>query len=112
MTPEELRIWDAAMDDAYGQQRVVRYNTEVKKEPALSRVPRGCWRNLWLSPVGREPEREAFLLLAGCTMIDARRHWGARRWPCKDSAETAARRQTDAGEIPEYYLGAEFFPEK
>jgi len=39
MTEQDLKPWDAAYTDAYGPT----YST--KKAPALSRVPRGHWRN-------------------------------------------------------------------
>lgn len=90
--------------------------TKTKATPKLSRVPRGHWRNVIRFVPGRANwDRHTIVSAEHGDWLDEFHYLGARKWPCKDSAETAAQRGM-AARGPRYrsrhvWLGAEFFPE-
>lgn len=108
----DLTPWDKAYEDAYGPQRVASYKAEVKKVPALSRVPRGHWRNLWRYPPGRLSRFKEHLAKRGCTIRDEFHYFGYGKHPSREIAEQRAIKALAARpEAADVWIDAEFFPE-
>ena len=87
MTDAELTPFDRAYDDAYGPG----YSAKVEKKPELTRIRRGCWRNLWRDPRGRclvDPALEG--ARAEGRVPDAFHCWGKLRYVSREQAEQKA----------------------
>ena len=88
--------------------------TDTLKEPVLTKVPRGHWRNIYRFIPGRQNFIGDKAKADKWDWIDEHYYYGAKKWPCKDSAETAALRhmaKLDAwSRNRRKYVTTKFFP--
>ena len=70
---------------------------------------RGYWRNLWKAPHAMSDSAIRYYEHCGCTIVDAWRLYGGKKWATRDEASHQAR--TNPNNVHWEHLSIDFFPE-